>query len=450
MNIVEDSVLANRYRIIEKIGSGGMAEVYRGIDHVLERDVAVKVLTERSDEVCRRFLLEAQSMARLNHPNIVAVYDVGVDRDVSYIILEFVHGKTLREVDRSKISFDDAINLTVQLLEALAYAHSQGIIHRDIKPGNIIVTDERLLKVMDFGLARRMTDVSNLTQSGEIVGTIAYLPPERFLGKSGDNTSDLYSVGVLLYELLSGRLPFTHESGDLVAVMFSHVNDRPRPPRQINPLIPASLDRIIMRLLDKDPARRYPDAAALIAELKTVQAQLARGAAKPERAKADAIDADDVETERTSADTPVASSDRGAKPDSGTEAHAAGFEPPSGGYLKGELVTSKTFTAALKRVMQGMISARAQNWSDAEDHYNAAVGMLKPLNQTSELARTYARLGALYCAKIKASGQVLPSDVAAAREYLSKALPTLREKRMLTDLKEAEANLKSLDSARPV
>src|SRR5579863_5994007 len=351
MSIAEDSVLANRYRIVEKIGAGGMAEVYRGIDHVLERDVAVKVLTERSDEVCRRFLLEAQSMARLNHPNIVAVYDVGVDRDVSYIILEYVRGKTMREIDRSKISFDDAINLTIQLLEALQYAHSQGIIHRDIKPGNIIVTDDRVLKVMDFGLARRMTDVSNLTQSGEIVGTIAYLPPERFLGKSGDNTSDLYSVGVLLYELLTGRLPFTHESGDLVAVMFSHVNDRPKPPRQLNPLIPASLDRLIMRLLDKDPARRYPDAQTLVAELRSVQAQLAHAAAKAERPKQDDAAAP-AEAERTTADTPVAQAADAAKPaDQAAPEADAKHEPPSGGYLKGELVTSKTFTAALKRVM---------------------------------------------------------------------------------------------------
>src|SRR5580704_1802002 len=159
-----------------------------------------------------------------------------------------------------------------------------------------------------------------------------------------------------------------------------------------------------MRLLDKDPARRFPDAASLIAELKSVQAQLARGAAKPEKSKESEADSPDIEGEKTLADTPVAPSGGGGA-GLGAEAAAVVSEPPSGGYLKGELVTSKTFTAALKRVMQGMISARAQHWSDAEDHYNAAVGMLKPLNQTSELARTYARLGALYCAKIKASGQ---------------------------------------------
>jgi serine/threonine protein kinase len=262
------------------------------------------------------------------------------------------------------------------------------------------------------------------------------------LGKSGDNTSDLYSVGVLLYELLSGRLPFTHESGDLVAMMFSHVNDRPRPPRQLNPLIPPSLDRIIMRLLDKDPARRYVDAAALIADLRSVQAQLARGSAKQDKAKSHEAPEPDADEELATAHTPVA-------PASGPAAPADAdlpVEPPSGGYLKGELVTSKTFTAALKRVMQGMISARAQNWSEAEEHYSAAVGMLKPLNQTSELARTYARLGALYVAKIRSSGNQLPSDVATAREYLSKALPTLRDKRMVADVKEVEANLRALDA----
>jgi serine/threonine protein kinase len=432
------TILGNRYRISERIGRGGMAEVFRGIDHVLERDVAIKVLTERSDDVCRRFLIEAQSMARLNHPNIVAVYDVGVDRHLSYIILEFVQGTTMREIDKTNLSFDNAIALTIQLLEALRYAHSQGIIHRDLKPGNLMVGQDQVLKVTDFGLARRMSDMSNLTQSGEIVGTIAYLPPERFLGKPGDRSSDLYSVGVLMYELLCGALPFPPDSGDLVAVMYAHVNDRPKPPRLLNPHIPPALDRIIMRLLEKEPSRRYADASTLIADLRALQATLGRTAPKSsQEMRADKAVAEAV------ADLPIVNPK--SEPE---ELTPTSPEPSTGGYLKSDLVTSKTFTAALSRVMQGMMCARKQQWREAEDHYAAAVGMLTPLRHPSELARTYARLGGMYCAKMKATGIILPSEVSAAREYLTKALPILREKHLTADVKEAEANLRSLESLK--
>ncbi|MBV8281804.1 MAG: serine/threonine protein kinase, partial [Candidatus Eremiobacteraeota bacterium] len=271
MSLAEGTVLADRYRIIERIGSGGMGEVYRGYDHGLERDVAIKVLAEHSDDVNRRFLAEAQAMARLNHPSIVAVYDVGVEGPVSYIIMEYVRGATIREIDRRTCTIAHAVDLVAQLVRALEFAHEHDVVHRDIKPGNVIVSDDGVVKVTDFGLARRMSDVGNMSQSSEIVGTVAYLPPERFMGKTGGRSSDLYSVGVLLYELATGALPFAESSEDLVSTMIAHVNEVPRPPRLLNPKIPAELDRIIARLLESEPQRRFTDAGALLAALESAR-----------------------------------------------------------------------------------------------------------------------------------------------------------------------------------
>ncbi|MBV8081749.1 MAG: serine/threonine protein kinase [Candidatus Eremiobacteraeota bacterium] len=271
MSLAEGTVLADRYRIIERIGSGGMGEVYRGYDHGLERDVAIKVLAEHSDDVNRRFLAEAQAMARLNHPSIVAVYDVGVEGPVSYIIMEYVRGATIREIDRRTCTIAHAVDLVAQLVRALEFAHEHDVVHRDIKPGNVIVSDDGVVKVTDFGLARRMSDVGNMSQSSEIVGTVAYLPPERFMGKTGGRSSDLYSVGVLLYELATGALPFAESSEDLVSTMIAHVNEVPRPPRLINPQIPAELDRIIARLLESEPQRRFTDAGALLAAFESAR-----------------------------------------------------------------------------------------------------------------------------------------------------------------------------------
>jgi len=404
----------------------------------------VKVLTERSDEVCRRFLMEAQSMARLNHPNIVAVYDVGVDQNLSYIILEYVHGKTLRETDLKQLPLDKAIAMALQVLEALQYAHAQGIIHRDIKPGNLMLSDENVIKVMDFGLARRMSDISNLTLSGEIVGTIAYLPPERFLGKSGDRASDLYSVGVLLYELACGILPFSSDSGDLVSVMYAHVNDRPKSLRSLNPSIPASLERIIMRLLDKNPAQRYPDAASVIVDLKAVQLLLTRVPQKLTIAEP-SVNASQSEPAIVKEAEPTGQEQPGTTASEDTIKVAGA---PFAGSAQAENSASTSFTAALGHIMQGMMSAKKQQWREAEDHYAAAIATLDPAKHPSELARTYARLGSMYCAKMKSTSSALPSELATAREYLHKALPVLREKKLNADVREAEANLRSLESSR--
>ena len=264
MSLAAGTVLAERYRIIERIGGGGMGDVYRCYDHGLEREVAVKVLAEQSDRMHQRFLAEAQAMARLNHPNIVAVYDVGMDGSRSYIIMEHVRGVTIREIDRGAYTIDRAIDVVLQVLGALRYAHEMDVVHRDIKPGNVLISDDDVVKVTDFGLARRISDVGNLSQTSEIVGTIAYLPPERFMGKSGDRSGDLYSVGVLLYELLTGQLPFTENADDLVSTMIAHVNETPMPARSLNPRIPEALDHISAKLLDADPAHRFADAQELI------------------------------------------------------------------------------------------------------------------------------------------------------------------------------------------
>jgi serine/threonine-protein kinase len=271
MSLATGTVLSGRYRIVEHIGSGGMGDVYRAFDHALERDVAIKLLAEPSDEITRRFLAEAQAMARLSHPNIVAVFDVGVDGAASYIVMQYVKGATIRDIDRHARTIRDAVTIVIDVLEALRYAHEHDVVHRDVKPGNVILGENGAVHVTDFGLARRMSDVGNLSQSSEIVGTVAYLPPERFMGKTGDRTSDLYSVGVLLYELVTGALPFAQSSEDLVSTMIAHVNDVPKPARLINPTVPAELERILARLLESEPKRRFADAGAVIAALQSAR-----------------------------------------------------------------------------------------------------------------------------------------------------------------------------------
>lgn len=263
--------LGNRYRIIELIGRGGTADTYRASDELLERDVAIKVLIDRSGDVNKRFLREAQSMARLNHPNIVAVFDVGEEDGISYIVMELVRGKTLRDLEGGSISYRQALTYLIDILEALDYAHGQGTIHRDIKPSNVMtVEDGRHVKVMDFGLARRTSDMTQTTRTGQIVGTIGYLAPERFLSKPADIRSDLYSVGIVMYEIFTGTVPFRNDKEDLVATIFSHVHDAPTPPHEINRNIPEPLERVILRAIDKDPAKRYQTARDFVNDLQTL------------------------------------------------------------------------------------------------------------------------------------------------------------------------------------
>ena len=260
--------VANRYDVQALLGSGGMADVYRASDRLLERDVAMKVLLERSEAIRHRFLLEARSLARLNHRGIVAIYDAGESSGIPYIVMELATGPTLAELVAAGTTVGFAVRATIELLDALQYAHERDVLHRDIKPSNIIVRSDGSVKIMDFGLSRRISDLSAGTQAGEIAGTISYLPPERFLGKPSDERGDLYSLGIVLYEILTGALPFRNEREDLVAEVFAHVNERALPPSHYNPSVTADLERIVLKLIEKDPDLRYQTARELQDELR--------------------------------------------------------------------------------------------------------------------------------------------------------------------------------------
>ena len=250
--------VAGRYDVLALLGSGGMADVYRASDRLLERSEAIR----------HRFLLEARSLARLNHRGIVAIYDAGESAGIPYIVMELASGPTLAELAAAGTAVGFVVRATIELLDALQYAHENDVLHRDVKPSNIVVRPDGSVKIMDFGLSRRISDLSAGTQAGEIAGTISYLPPERFLGKPADERSDLYSLGIVLYEILTGVLPFRNDKEDLVAEVFAHVNERATTPSQYNPSIGTELEQIVLKLIEKDPDLRYQTARELQDELR--------------------------------------------------------------------------------------------------------------------------------------------------------------------------------------
>ncbi|MDP9433414.1 MAG: Stk1 family PASTA domain-containing Ser/Thr kinase [Actinomycetota bacterium] len=268
-------VLGGRYEILEPLGYGGMAEVSRGIDTRLGREVAVKTLRAdlaRDPSFQARFQREAQSAASLNHPSVVAVYDTGEDASsgtsVPYIVMEYVRGRTLREVlnDEGPLAPARAMQVTGEVLRALDYSHKQGIVHRDIKPGNVMMTPSGDIKVMDFGIARALTSTEmTMTQTAAVMGTAQYLSPEQARGDHVDARSDLYSTGCLLYELLTGAPPFTGDSP--VSVAYQHVQEIPTPPSQLNGSVPAEVDAVVLKAMAKNPANRYQSAGEMRSDI---------------------------------------------------------------------------------------------------------------------------------------------------------------------------------------
>jgi eukaryotic-like serine/threonine-protein kinase len=266
--IEPDTIIDGRYRVISRVGSGGMADVYLAQDQLLGREVAVKVLHQHfaeDQEFVERFRREASSAAALSHPNIVGIFDRGEWNGTYYIAMEYVAGRTLKSIVREEGALDpsQAIDIVVQILRAAQFAHRRGVIHRDLKPHNVILDEEGRVRVTDFGIAR--AGASDMTLTGSIMGTAQYLSPEQAQGYSVSETSDIYSVGVILYELLTGAVPFEGESA--VAIAFKQVSAEPRPPSDLNPSVPAGLDAIVLRALAKDPAQRYANAGELIAAL---------------------------------------------------------------------------------------------------------------------------------------------------------------------------------------
>jgi eukaryotic-like serine/threonine-protein kinase len=269
--MTQPRLLGGRYELDGVVGRGGMAEVYRARDIRLDRIVAVKTLREdlaRDATFQARFRREAQSAASLNHPSIVAVYDTGEDMagptPVPYIVMEYVDGRTLRELlrDDRRLLPERALEITDGVLRALDYSHRNGIVHRDIKPGNVMLTRSAEVKVMDFGIARAVSDTqATMTQTAQVIGTAQYLSPEQARGERVDARSDLYSTGCLLYELLTGRPPFTGDSP--VAIAYQHVRENPVPPSQVDPEIPPWADAIVLKAMAKDPAERYQSAAEM-------------------------------------------------------------------------------------------------------------------------------------------------------------------------------------------
>lgn len=263
--------LGGRYQIIEQVGGGGMALVYKAHDVLLNRNVAIKVLRQQfvnDEEFIRRFRREAQSAASLSHSNIVSVYDVGQEGEIHYIVMEYIEGQNLNEIikERAPMQVDEAVRIASQIADALDHAHHNDIIHRDIKPHNILIGRNGRVKVTDFGIARAVTS-STITQTGSVVGSVHYFSPEHAKGVATGEKSDIYSLGIVLYQMLTGRLPFLGESP--ISVALKHLQEHFEEPRLVNPLIPQSVENIILKSMRKNPSERYNSAREMLRDLET-------------------------------------------------------------------------------------------------------------------------------------------------------------------------------------
>ncbi len=270
------TILGGRYEILEEIGKGGMAYVYKAHCRLLNRTVAVKVLRndlEGGDEFIKRFNIEAQSAAGLTHPNIVSIYDVGEDKGYHYIVMEYIEGVTLKEYikEKGKLPNYEAVDIAAQICSALEAAHTKNIVHRDIKPHNIMITSDHLVKVTDFGIARASSN-STMQVGDSILGSVHYISPEQARGGYVDCKSDIYSLGIVLYEMLTGSVPF--ESDSPIAVAMKHLEEKPVNPRELNPDIPEELQEIVLKAMSKETRNRYQSVTAMKSDLEAIMQRL--------------------------------------------------------------------------------------------------------------------------------------------------------------------------------
>ena len=266
------TMLSGRYEVLKRVGSGGMADVYMAKDHKLNRNVAVKVLKSEyveDEKFLRKFETEAQAVARLSHPNIVNIYDVGIEDGINYIVMELAEGITLKEYIRKKgyLTPKETVEISTQIASAISHAHKNHIIHRDIKPQNILVSDTGIIKVTDFGIAKA-TSSNTVTSTATAMGSVHYISPEQAKGRFCDEKSDIYSLGITMYEMVTGHVPFDHENGVTIALM--HLQNEITPPSEIRDGIPDSLEKIILKCTMKKPEERYQTADELITDLRLV------------------------------------------------------------------------------------------------------------------------------------------------------------------------------------
>ena len=269
--ITKGQKINDRYEIIRSIGEGGMANVYLGYDTILDRNVAIKILRgdlSSDEKFVRRFQREALSASSLAHPNIVEMYDVGEDNGIYYIVMEYVEGKTLKQLlkKRGSLTLSEAIDIMLQLTDGMAHAHDSYIIHRDLKPQNIMIKDDGQIKITDFGIAMAL-NATQLTQTNSVMGSVHYLPPEQASGKGSTIKSDIYSMGIIFYELLTGSLPFKGDNA--VEIALKHMRDPLPSVREDNPSIPQSIENIILKATAKNPKNRYDDARQMHEDLLT-------------------------------------------------------------------------------------------------------------------------------------------------------------------------------------